>query len=190
MRNVARLLDLRRRVEREPGSIAFGKLADEQRRAGRHREAIATCRAGLERYPDYISARVTLGLALLDTGEIDQAEAELRRVLAVSSDNLAALKGLSEILCRRGMLRESLATLRRALEAAGRDPQIEQTIARLEEEVRAAEKDRKEGRRPKAALSGPTRVVSTEVHLLPALEGWLERILADRSERARSLSLS
>ncbi len=61
--------DLKRRVQQDPASIAFAALADEYRRAGQFHDAIETCRAGLLRHPAYVSARVTLGRALLEIGE-------------------------------------------------------------------------------------------------------------------------
>src|SRR5262249_35257375 len=67
------------------------------RRASRFDEAIATCRAGLERHPDYVSARVTLGRALLDTGALSAAQAEFEQVIKVAPENLAAIRGLAEI---------------------------------------------------------------------------------------------
>ena len=63
-----RLEELRRRVDLDPASVSFAALAEEYRRAGRFDQAIATCRAGLARHPDYVLARVTLGRALMDTG--------------------------------------------------------------------------------------------------------------------------
>jgi tetratricopeptide (TPR) repeat protein len=92
-----RLEELRRRVVRDPASIAFAALAEEYRRAERFREAIETCRAGLRRHPVYLSARVTLGRALLEVGDYEGARQELERVLQVAPDNLAALQALGEI---------------------------------------------------------------------------------------------
>ena len=60
------LEQLRRRVEANPASIAFATLAEEYRRAGMLDEAIAVCQAGLRRHPSYVSARVTLGTALIE----------------------------------------------------------------------------------------------------------------------------
>src|SRR5687768_12820199 len=92
-----RIEDLRRRVQLDPASIAFAALAEEYRRAGRFADAIATCVVGLKRHPSYLSARVTLGRALLDAGRIDDARVELENVLRASPENLAALRGLAEI---------------------------------------------------------------------------------------------
>jgi len=92
-----RIEDLRRRVQLDPASIAFAALAEEYRRAGRFDDAIATCVIGLKRHPSYLSARVTLGRALLDAGRIDDGRAELEAVLRAAPENLAALRGLAEI---------------------------------------------------------------------------------------------
>ena len=64
------LEQLRRRMQSHATPTAFAALAEEHRRAGRFAEAIAVCREGLERYPAYVSARVTLGRALLDSGDV------------------------------------------------------------------------------------------------------------------------
>lgn len=97
-----RIEDLRRRVRLDPASIAFAALAEELRRMGRNDEAIVTCRAGLLRHPAYLSARVTLGRALIETGDYDGAQAELETVLRSAPENLAALRGLAEIQERLG----------------------------------------------------------------------------------------
>ena len=53
----------------------------------------------------YLSARVTLGRALVELGQNDEAQAELVRVLTSAPENLAAIRGLAEIHHRRGDLR-------------------------------------------------------------------------------------
>jgi tetratricopeptide (TPR) repeat protein len=86
----------------DPASIAFAALAEEYRRQGRHEEAIQTCRAGLQRHPSYLSARVTLGRALIEVGDYDAAREELETVLRSAPENLAAIRGLGLIHERLG----------------------------------------------------------------------------------------
>jgi tetratricopeptide (TPR) repeat protein len=93
----SRIEELRRRVERDPASIAFAQLAEEYRRAGELDEAVRVAGAGLERHPDYLSARVTLGRALIALGRFDEAEPELESVVRAAPDNLAAIRALAEI---------------------------------------------------------------------------------------------
>jgi len=57
MADSQRIEDLRRRVQKDPASIAFAQLAEECRRAGQHQESVDVCRAGLAIHPAYLSAR-------------------------------------------------------------------------------------------------------------------------------------
>jgi tetratricopeptide (TPR) repeat protein len=131
----SRIDDLRRRVQQDPASIAFAQLAEECRRAGAHQEAVDTCRAGLAVHPGYLSARVTLGRALIELGRVDEAEGELSRVLESAPENLAAIRGLAEIHHRRGNLTAALVQYRAALALARNDPDLEETIADLSRQV-------------------------------------------------------
>jgi tetratricopeptide (TPR) repeat protein len=106
MTDTPRIEELRRRVQVDPASIAFAALAEEYRKQGRFEEAIATCTAGLQRHPAYLSAHVTLGRALLEVGRYDEAQEELEHVLRVAPENLAAIRGLAEIHQRKGELPE------------------------------------------------------------------------------------
>jgi predicted Zn-dependent protease len=92
-----RIQALRRRVEKDPASIAFAQLAEEYRRGGDCQQAITICREGLARHPGYLSAQVTLGRALIELGQFDEARQELEAVLRVAPDNLAAIRALAEI---------------------------------------------------------------------------------------------
>jgi tetratricopeptide (TPR) repeat protein len=101
-----RIGELRRRVLRDPASVSFAALAEEYRRLGRFADAIDTCRAGLLRHPAYQSARVTLGRALIEMGELDAAAAELEYVLRAAPENLGAIRALAEIHRRRAEMPE------------------------------------------------------------------------------------
>src|SRR5688572_3619179 len=104
MADSARIDELRRRVQLDPASIAFAALAEEYRRSGRFHDAVSACQAGLQRHPAYLSARVTLGRALLEIGEYDQAADELQRVLRLAPENLAAIRAFADIHERRRQL--------------------------------------------------------------------------------------
>lgn len=133
-----RIEELRRRVQKDPASIAFAQLGEEYRRAGSYEEAIATCRAGLAIHPGYLSARVTLGRALLEVNELDAAQAELECVLKSASENLAAIRGIAEIHHRRGQLPEALRFYKSALALARHDPDLEQTVDEISRAISPA----------------------------------------------------
>jgi len=126
-----RIEDLRRRVQKDPASIAFAQLAEECRRAGQYQESIDVCRAGLALHPGYLSARVTLGRALIEVDQLDEAQTELELVLAGAADNLSAIRGLAEIFHRRGALADALRQYRAALALARNDPDLERTVTEL-----------------------------------------------------------
>jgi tetratricopeptide (TPR) repeat protein len=130
-----RIEDLRRRVQKDPASIAFAQLAEEYRRGGQFSDAVAVCRAGLGTHPGYLSARVTLGRALIELDDLDGAQHELERVLDGAPENLSAIRGLAEIHHRRGALTEALSQYRAALTLARNDPDLEQTVADLAHQI-------------------------------------------------------
>ena len=119
----------------DPASIAFAQLAEECRRAGHFQESADVCRAGLELHPGYLSARVTLGRALIELNHLDAALAELALVLKSAPENLAAIRGLAEIHHRQGSLPQALAQYRAALALARNDPDLQQTVDELARQV-------------------------------------------------------
>jgi hypothetical protein len=133
-----RIEDLRRRIQKDPASIAFAQLAEEYRRAGLFEEAVQVCRTGLGTHPGYLSARVTLGRSLLELNQLEDARRELETVLKSAPENLAAIRGLAEIHHRRGDLPEALTHYRSALALAKNDPELEQTVEHLSHELSAA----------------------------------------------------
>ena len=133
-----RVDSLRRRVQQDPSSIAFAQLAEEYRRAGMFQEAVDVCRAGLGVHPTYLSARVTLGRALIELHQYEPAQQELEQVLRSAPDNLAAIRGLADVLHRQGSLSEALVQYRAALTLVRHDPDLEQTVTDLELQLQPA----------------------------------------------------
>jgi len=110
---LARLDELKARWEREPFSRAFVPLAEEYRRLGRLAEAEKACREGLQRHPNYHSARVLLGRTLLELDRLDEAAEEFRRVLEIEPQNLLAGRLLAGIYRSQGRWGDALETFRR-----------------------------------------------------------------------------
>lgn len=134
----SRIDELRRRVQNDPASIAFAQLAEEYRRSGQTDDAVRICREGLVRHPGYLSARVTLGRALLDLGELAEARGEFEFVVAEAPENLAAVRGLAEIFHRDGHTAEALTYYERALALARHDPEIEEIVQQLSRQIGVA----------------------------------------------------
>jgi len=71
--------------------------AESLRRAGNPSAAIDMCRDALIRFPGHLSARVTLGWALLDLNRLQEAQREFATVRRLAPDNLAAIRGLAKL---------------------------------------------------------------------------------------------
>ena len=186
MSDDARIDALRKRLQKDPGSIAFAQLAEEYRRSGRFHESIEVCRAGLARHPGYLSARVTLGRALLEIGDVDSAQRELNDVLRVAPDNLSAIRGLAEVHRRKGEVPEALEQFRSAFELASPDPYIEQVVRDFRRDAMAA--DLTDLRGGAVRTLQPVRAEEERAarRTLAYLERWLQAILADRRARLYS----
>jgi tetratricopeptide (TPR) repeat protein len=88
---------LKEKVENDPKSTLFVPLAEEYKKAGQLDEAIEVLKAGIERQPGYMSARVSLGKVYLEKEMRREAKEEFEKVVKAIPDNLFALKKLAEI---------------------------------------------------------------------------------------------
>jgi tetratricopeptide (TPR) repeat protein len=120
--------------------MAFAQLAEELRRSGANDEAVSVCRSGLVHHPDNLTARVTLGRALIEVDKLDEAFAELTFVLDAAPGNLPAIRALAEIYQRRGMMSEALVHYRRALQLAQHDTDLEHTVDAIQQQVEPQQK--------------------------------------------------
>ncbi len=117
------------RLARDPGSLAFAPLADAYRKAGRTRDAIRLCREGLERFPQYVTARLILAKALLDDGNPDGALEEVRTILAASPQEAQAHRLAGDLYRRAGALGDAVGHLEQAVRL---DPGDRESRALLE----------------------------------------------------------
>ncbi len=102
------IIKLEERWEKNPDSIIFLKLAEEYRKNDMPRRAIEICREGLERHPNYHSARVCKGQCFLDQGEIQKAKRVFQKVLEASPGNIKANRLLGDIHYDNDNLEEAL----------------------------------------------------------------------------------
>jgi tetratricopeptide (TPR) repeat protein len=108
--------------------MAFVELAEECRRAGHNAEAVGICRAGLVHHPGNLTARITLGRALIELDQLDEAFTELTSVLDAAPGDLVAIRALAELYQRRGMMSEALVHYRRALQVAQHDVEVSPAV--------------------------------------------------------------
>jgi len=103
------------RLAKDPTSLAFAPLADAYRKTGRTRDAIRLCREGLERFPQYVTARLILAKALLDEGDGDGALTEVQAILADRPHEAQAHRLAGELHRRAGELGEAVRHLEQAV---------------------------------------------------------------------------
>ena len=147
----SRVDELRHRLERDPGSRLFAQLAEQLRKEGDVEEAIGVARAGLEKHPDYPSARLTLGRALLDSGDAAAARAELETAVRDAPDNILASRLLGEALETLGDLEAAAKQLRATLVIAPGDAQIQSRIQAIEAQL--AKPGRRDHTKPMKAVN-------------------------------------
>ena len=117
------------RLARDPGSLAFAPLADAYRKAGRTRDAIRVCREGLDRFPQYVTARLILAKALLDDGDPDGALREVQAILSASPQEAQAHRLAGDLYRRAGALGDAVGHLEQAVRL---DPGDRESRALLE----------------------------------------------------------
>src|SRR5262245_35573756 len=111
------------RTPRDPR--AFLQLAEEHRRNGRLKEAIAVCIEGLGRHPGLDAVRVTLGRAYLESDQLEMARQTLDEVFTRLPEHHLAGKLLAEAQKRLGDRAAAESTGRALLEHYPRDREIE-----------------------------------------------------------------
>jgi tetratricopeptide (TPR) repeat protein len=182
-----RIDDLRRRVQKDPASIAFAQLAEEYRRSGQYAEAAEVCRGGLAIHPGYLSARVTLGRALIELGDLPAARTELEIVLRGAPENLSAIRGLAEIHHRLGDLPAALAQNQAALRLAPNDPDLEQSVGDLTREIASSARSEPDGHAPEPVSEPSDPPADAErdraMRTVAALEEFLAAFHAEGANR-------
>ena len=149
---------------------AFGSMAERVRRGGDASRAVQLCRDGLEKFPNQLSGRVTLGWALLDLGLFDEAREELEYVLKRAPDNLAAIRGMAQ-LHERSEGAEALS-----LEEGGEWPvEVNDVEEAVPEAVAASEEEAEYDLETPAEVSAELTIGAEETpDLAAALDGLVE----------------
>ncbi|HEX4438623.1 MAG TPA: tetratricopeptide repeat protein, partial [Thermoanaerobaculia bacterium] len=98
----ARIRDLERRLDLDPGSRLFVSLAEEYRKVGRIKDALSALQKGLLAHPGYVAAQVALGRVYVEAKLTTDAIATFTKVLQADPGNLVAARSLADIYHDRG----------------------------------------------------------------------------------------
>ena len=94
---------LESRLNENPQSLVFSRLADGIRESGHIQQAISVCMDGLARHPDCLTGRVVLGRCYLEQENLKEAAAEFVAVLKLDRRNHTAIKMIADICARQGL---------------------------------------------------------------------------------------
>jgi tetratricopeptide (TPR) repeat protein len=130
----ARIRDLERRLDLDPGSRLFVALAEEYRKVGRIRDALSALQKGNLAHPGYVAAQVALGRVYVEAKQTTDAIATFTKVLSADPGNLVAAKSLADIHLDRGDKLESLKKYKLYRALSG-DRKVDGIIAELEPQV-------------------------------------------------------
>ncbi len=157
---VTRLEELKRLLQRDPTSRQFLALAEEFRRHGKYRDAVITLERGLALHTNSVAGHVALGKTYQQLDRLEDAIRAFNNALRIDRENLVAIRQLAEVYLAKGDKIEAIKKLKlyRGLKAGDRD--VNDIIARLEQEMTAAVGERagfRSGARP--AVEAPPAFV-------------------------------
>ncbi len=131
---------LKEKINKDPNSKLFVPLAEEYKKAGMFDEAINVLIKGLERHPNYLSARVSLGKIYTEKGMLNEAKNEFEKVVSSIPDNLYAHKKLAEIYRSLGEKDKAIKEFKAVLRLNPMDEWAVTNLAEMEKEEFTVEK--------------------------------------------------
>lgn len=124
----AEIEELKKKLSQNPDSLIFVPLADAYRKAGLYDDAIEVCKKGLEKHPNYTSARVVLGRIYIEKNKIDEAIQELKKVEAVDTDNIMVHTMLGNMYLKKKMYAEAVEQFQKVLSLNPEDVEIQEKL--------------------------------------------------------------
>ncbi len=109
----------------------FIPVAEEYIRKGLLDQAIDLLKEGIDRYPSYLSARVSLGKAYAEKGMIGEAMQEFEYVIRISPDNILAHRRLAFLYKDAGMKDSAVRSCEAVLIVNSRDREISDLLSTL-----------------------------------------------------------
>lgn len=131
--------ELRFRLKTDPRSRLFYQLAEELRKAGHFAEAEQVLRAGLNVYPAYLAAWVSLGRVLREQKNDTAAVEALSKAMQLDPGNVVAARLLADAHLTLGDHVEAIKKYKLVHALMPGDEDLKQTIERLERELNPPE---------------------------------------------------
>lgn len=128
--------ELRFRLKTDPRSRLFYQLAEELRKAGQFAESEQVLRSGLEVYPAYLAAWVSLGRVLREQKNDAGAVEALSKAMQLDPGNVVAARLLADAYLSLGDHLEALKKYKLVHALLPGDEELKNTIERLDRELR------------------------------------------------------
>lgn len=129
---------LLKKLEKEPNPLIYLQLAEEYRKERMYPEALKTCQNGLQKHPNYWSARVSMGRIHYEIGNPEKAREELEKVIKAVPDNLLANKLLGDIYRESGKYEDALKRYHLVEMLTPADAEVAASIRKIEAELQSA----------------------------------------------------
>lgn len=175
---------LKEKVDKDPNSKLFIPLAEEYKKAGMFDEAIDVLTKGLERQPEYMSARVSLGKIYLERGMLEEARAEFEKVISTIPDNLYAHKKLAEIYSNLGEKDRAVKEFKTVLKLNPMDEWAATSLSDIEGEPKLHPKASEKAKTAETIFSAQASTETeeekpSEVSVGEGVIEWVEEILPE-----------
>jgi len=115
---------LEERIEANPKSRSFLQLAEAYIELGKTDQAQALLSKGVEYYPYYLAARITLGQVQMEKGQIPEAISNFEFVSRTIPDNLIAQKSLAQLYYKNNEMEKAQEAITVATSLSPDDPEI------------------------------------------------------------------
>ena len=118
-------------MNKEKADRFFIPIAEEYIKSGMLDDAIAVLTEGLQAYPNYLGARVSLGKAYLEKGMTNEALKEFEYVVQLSPDNLFAHRKLVSLYKDLGRIDDAIKACETLLVFSPKDKEITELLSNL-----------------------------------------------------------
>ncbi len=131
---------LQKRIELNPQSMLFARLAERYMQMEEYDQAIDICNRGLEEHPEYSNAHLVLAKCFMKTSDFEQADQEFRRLLSIQSNHLTAHKLYGDLMTHTGWANSAETSYEKILEIDPLETHMKESLGNFTFEVqRSAE---------------------------------------------------
>lgn len=153
---------LETRLQNNPKSLLFARLADHYLKTGQFDKAISICHEGIKNHPAYVTGHFILGKAYMMKGDHEKAEAEFKKVLSHDMQYIAAHKHLGDLMIRMGWENKAVSHYKDILSIDPLNESARQMLETISSEGRGREGILAEDRSKERTLSATEELPDSE----------------------------